>query len=234
MTALSKALFAVAILAIASAAALWHSGQWRVPDRYDPWAPLSIVEAPGWLTRWKLMRLSHHPDLCRQVLGQVSWQLQAVPDRQTAEGCGFRNAVRVDRMRLRISEPFTLSCPAAVSLALWEHHVVMPAALRHLGRPLDRLEHFGSYSCRNLYGRESGSRSRHATADAFDVAGFVLYGGQRITVARDWRKQGPEALFLRDLHEGACRWFDVVLGPEYNAAHADHLHLDRGTQRLCR
>lgn len=229
-----KGLFALVIVALAAAAALWHSGQWRVPDRHDPWAPLSIVEAPGWLTRWKLMRLSHHPELCRQVLGQVSWQMQAVPDRQTGEGCGFRNAVRVERMRLRISEPFTLSCRAAVSLALWEHHVAIPAAVRHFGRPLDRLEHFGSYSCRNLYGREGGSRSRHATADALDLAGFVLEGGRRITIARDWRTQGPEALFLRDLHQGACRWFDVVLGPEYNAAHADHLHLDRGSQRLCR
>jgi hypothetical protein len=234
MPPLRKALVAVALVALAGAGALWQSGQWRVPDRHDPWAPLSITEQPGWLTRWKLMRLSHQPDLCRQVLAQVPWQVQAVPDRQTGEGCGFRNAIRVDRMKVRITDPFTLSCPAAVSLALWEQHVALPAALRYFGRPLERLEHFGSYACRNLYGREGGPRSRHATADAFDVAGFVLEGGRRITVARDWGTQGPEALFLRDVHKEACRWFDVVLGPEYNAAHADHLHLDRGSQRLCR
>ena len=29
------------------------------------------------------------------------------------------------------------------------------------------------------------------------------------------------------------RRFDVVLGPDYNAAHADHLHLDRGRGGGC-
>ena len=29
------------------------------------------------------------------------------------------------------------------------------------------------------------------------------------------------------------RWFDAVLSPDYNAAHRDHLHLDRGRYRAC-
>ena len=28
--------------------------------------------------------------------------------------------------------------------------------------------------------------------------------------------------------------FDAVLSPDYNAAHHDHLHLDRGPFRMCR
>jgi hypothetical protein len=39
---------------------------------------------------------------------------------------------------------------------------------------------------------------------------------------------------VRDLHQGACGFFDAVLGPDYNAAHRDHLHLDRGAYRACR
>ena len=44
----------------------------------------------------------------------------------------------------------------------------------------------------------------------------------------------PEAAFLRDVRDGACDWFDIVLGPDYNAAHADHFHFDRGGGRICR
>ena len=43
-----------------------------------------------------------------------------------------------------------------------------------------------------------------------------------------------EARFLRAVHEGACDYFDVVLGPDYNRAHADHFHFDRGAYRACR
>ncbi len=126
-----------------------------------------------------------------------------------------------------------------MSLALWERHVVIPAAARHLPRAVARLDHYGSYACRDIAGR-AGTRSRHARAEALDVAGFTLEGGQRVTVLRDWGRAAPdgtatpEAAFLREVHDGACRWFDVVLGPDYNAAHRDHLHLDRGGGRLCR
>ncbi|MET0507639.1 MAG: extensin family protein [Burkholderiaceae bacterium] len=160
-------------------------------------------------------------------------------NRRTGDGCGFSNAFRIDAMTLAVGPSFSLSCPAAVSLALWERHVLLPAARRHLARPIARIEHFGSYACRNRYGREGGTRSRHATADAIDIAGVMLEGGRRVTVARDWHGAGSaedeaEMRFVREIHVGACALFDVVLGPDYNAAHADHLHLDRGRGRLCR
>jgi hypothetical protein len=117
---------------------------------------------------------------------------------------------------------------------LWERHVLQPAAKKHFGEPVTGIEHFGSYSCRNVYGRPDATRSRHATAEAWDVAGFVLAGGRRIRVARDWKTTQPEAAFLREVRDGACRFFDGVLSPDYNMAHHDHLHLDRGPFRMCR
>jgi hypothetical protein len=68
-----------------------------------------------------------------------------------------------------------------------------------LGQPVAAIDHFGSYSCRRLYGREEGAWSEHSTADAFDVAGFGLADGTRISVARDWNGAGVEAAFLRDV-----------------------------------
>ena len=73
-----------------------------------------------------------------------------------------------------------------------------------------------------------------ATAEAFDVAGFVLADGRRIRVLGDWNEDSAAARFLHDVRDGACRFFDGVLSPDHNAAHRDHLHLDRGTYRYCR
>ena len=112
--------------------------------------------------------------------------------------------------------------------------MLQPEARRVLGASVQRLEHYGSYACRNVYGREDGRLSQHATANALDLAGFVLADGRRITVARHWPGNGAEADFLQAIHRGACRFFNGVMGPEYNLAHADHLHLDRGPYRVCR
>ncbi|RZJ07965.1 MAG: extensin, partial [Rubrivivax sp.] len=71
-------------------------------------------------------------------------------------------------------------------------------------------------------------------AEALDVTGFMLHGGRRIGVQRDWADAGPDGAFLREVHDGACRWFDGVLGPDYNAAHRDHFHLESGGWRTCR
>ena len=43
--------------------------------------------------------------------------------------------------------------------------------------------------------------------------------------------KSAEALFLRRLHRGACEVFGTVLGPEANAAHRDHFHLDLAHRR---
>lgn len=42
---------------------------------------------------------------------------------------------------------------------------------------------------------------------------------------------GPKARFVKFLHEDACRRFGTVLGPEANAAHKDHFHLDMKKRR---
>jgi hypothetical protein len=64
------------------------------------------------------------------------------------------------------------------------------------------------------------------------VAGFVLANGERIRVVNDWNNS--HGAFLREVRDGACQFFDGVLSPDYNAAHRDHFHLDRGPYRICR
>jgi hypothetical protein len=230
------------LLLVALVAWVWHSGRWQLPDAWNPWAPLHLDAPPNALTGIKLARASADPALCSEALAQAGMRLQALPDRETGPGCGFENAYRISRTSVAVGEPFSLSCRAALSLAMWERHALQQAAEAHLGSPVARIEHLGSYACRNIYGADDRRRSRHATADALDIAGFVLEDGRRVRVLSDWTtaadgEAGPvadEAAFLRATRDGACRWFDAVLGPEYNAAHADHFHFDRGPARICR
>jgi len=44
-------------------------------------------------------------------------------------------------------------------------------------------------------------------------------------------KPHPKSLFLRAIQDGACGIFGTVLGPESNAAHRDHFHLDGAERR---
>lgn len=224
-----------ALLVLLTVAAVGIHREWiPLPPGWSPWTPLDLEAPPNFWTRYKLARLSTDAAACRQVLGSSKMQFELLADRTTGENCGFQDAVLVRSTPANVSEPFSLTCRAAVSLALWERHVVQPAAQRHFGLEVTGYAHFGSYSCRNVYGRPEATRSRHATAEAWDVAGFVLADGRRIRVARDWQTTAPAAAFLREARDGACRFFDGVLSPEYNAAHHDHLHLDRGPYRMCR
>jgi hypothetical protein len=228
----STAALLVALLVAGTAAVL--IGCRHLPPAYDPWAVLKIEDPPNLFTRFKLSRLSRDPAQCLSVLATAPLTYVRLDDAVTGEACGFHNAVRIDRTSSQVGTPFSLTCRTAVSLALWERHVVGLAARKHFGSEVRELEHFGSYSCRNVYGRPRATRSRHAMAEALDVAGFALTDGRRVRVLGDWSAGTPESRFLREIRDGACRFFDAVLSPDFNAAHADHLHLDRGPYRACR
>jgi len=209
-------------------------GRTSLPPEWSPWVALDVNAPPNFLTRYKLSRVSGHAELCAAVLADAAMTYRQLPDEATGPECGLFDAVTIERTASEVGQPFSLTCRAAVSLALWEKHVVAPAAERHLASQVQRIEHFGSYACRNVYGRPDSTRSRHATAEALDVAGFVLADGRRIRVLGDWNEDSAAAEFLHEVRDGACRFFDGVLSPDHNAAHRDHLHLDRGTYRYCR
>ncbi len=231
----SRLFHAGILLALAGATLLaWKTGAVRIPDRWNPWAPLTLEDGQGILLRWKLDRLGNDPAACGAFLSGTPVHAQLLDDKVTGPDCGFSNAIMISAIDGVTAKPFPLTCRAAASLAFWEKHVLQPAAERHFGTSVEQLEHFGSYACRGIYNREGARRSQHATADALDFAGVILSDGTRITVARDWNDPGAKGTFLKELHAGACPYFDAVLGPGYNAAHHDHFHLDRGRARICR
>lgn len=206
-----------------------------LPARYNPLAPLSITDEPTFLTGWKLRALAFDGDACFAALDDAGIVYTPIPDRVTGEGCGFANAARLrDSAVLPGTSGLPLTCQMIAALAIWERHDLRPAAERLLSSPVVRIDHYGSYACRNVNNASRGRRSQHATANALDISGFRLADGRRISVARDWGGGGEAGRFLRQVHEAACGPFASVLGPDYNAAHADHFHLDMGGFGLCR
>jgi hypothetical protein len=75
--------------------------------------------------------------------------------------------------------------------------------------------------------------SQHAYANAIDVAGFEIEGGPSISVSRDWKDESERGRFLREVRDGACRTFSVVLSPEHDRAHGNHFHFDMGLGDTC-
>ncbi len=109
-----------------------------------------------------------------------------------------------------------------------------PAARELLGASVRQIDHLGVYACRRIYNQPEGRPSAHARAEAIDIAGFRLSDGRRISVSRDWPEDSAEGRFLRRIRDDACRIFGATLSPDYNALHADHLHLEAGGGRMCR
>ena len=201
----------------------------------NPWAPLDLRDEPGWATPAKIAALRDDPAQCRAVLERS--EVAFTPLDPVGEApCPRENRTRLDGFPYAGARPDT-TCAMAAALEIWRRDSVQPAAQEIFGQDVARIEHFGSFSCRRLYGRDEGPWSEHATANAIDIAGFVLEDGTRIAIVNAWDGEDAEARFLRQVRDGACAAFGTVLSPNYNEAHRDHFHLDqegRGFGGVCR
>lgn len=202
-----------------------------LPAQHNPFRKLDLNDPIGIATYTKLTLAKHRPSLCFDALNNTSVIYTRIQDKKTARGCGFYNALSLQKIQIPYSASLRMTCIQAAALSIWEKHIVQPQAQKILGSPIKRIETYGSYSCRNIAG--TNKRSEHAYANAVDISGFLLQDGRLISVKSDWGKNTPEAKFLKKIHSGACALFSVTLGPDYNAAHADHLHLDMGSGFLC-
>ena len=197
-----------------------------------PWTPL-VLDAPiGWATGTKLAELRGDIPRCRALLAAAGVAVRPAADLRRISRCRIADAVQVDRLGLPLLPgKVVLSCPMAAATYVWVQQVVRPAARATLGADATAIGNLGSYNCRTIAGSER--LSEHATANAIDIGAIRLANGGSVAVARDWGK-GSRGTFLRKIRDGGCRLFRVVLSPDYNAAHRDHLHVDLGTFGSCR
>jgi len=119
-----------------------------------------------------------------------------------------------------------LRCPMVPAVEQWVQKVVTPAARYYLGSPVVELKVAASYSCRAMNHVNGARLSEHGHANAIDISAFLLANGQLVTVKVGWHGAFAERNFLRAVHRGACSVFTTVLGPNYDANHRDHFHLD--------
>lgn len=174
---------------------------------------------------------------CLSRLGTTQASFVPLSDKYYGAGCSTLSSVNLSRLRgdsgdFELTNLGPVSCPLAESFAAWARFGVDRAARQILGSPLVRIETMGSYSCRNVAG--TSRMSAHARAEAIDVGAFVLADGRRISLVKDWNGGSKEREFLRVVHQSACKRFGTVLGPNYNAAHRDHFHLELGNGTFCR
>lgn len=207
-----------------------------VPSVLNPLPAVDLGQPNPWLIDWRLAALRYNPDLCRRVLVAPHIEAQPIADSPIRDGCGWINAVRMSTAGGVRAGFDKLTCEAAAALALWLEHDLQRVAQEHFGQRVTAVQSFGTFSCRNIIGNPiwKAWRSQHATANAVDIGGFTLADGRRISVRGQWRGDGVEARFLRAAHGSACRYFRVVLGPDFNAAHHDHFHFDRGPLMRCK
>ena len=215
-----KTLLTVLILiAVATVGYRW------LPPYYNPFIPLALDDPPGRITQYKLRRLT--PEACASLLLQVNQRdlIRTQPVADSGGACPLNNVVRVrDFGPVGLNSSFLASCPLALSSALFVNQQARPITETMMGSGLSRIDHFGSFACRNIYHRANARRSEHATAEALDISGFTLENGQRISVLRGWKSASTEP-WLRALLSASCGYFGNALGPDYNAAHANHFHL---------
>lgn len=182
------------------------------------------------------------PEACRADLKKLGIRFQSMPDRTAPDknGCGIPHPVLVTRGSTGIVyEPALLvDCSLARALPSFEH-IVQQEGLKHMRSKIVRIGNLGAYACRprrNLH--KSKSLSAHAFGTAFDVAAFHPQKGTPAVVARDYvepkRTTESQAARRRFLHAVYTRLrrreadFTYVIGPDFNALHRDHFHLDRG------
>ncbi|EMM7217641.1 extensin family protein [Enterobacter bugandensis] len=224
-----KTLLTIFILgAIATAGYRW------LPSYYNPFTPLNLDDPPGRITQYKLRHLT--PEACASLLAQANQKnlirTQAVAD--SGGECPLNNVVRVrDFGPVSLNGSFLASCPLALSSALFVSQQARPLTKRFTGSELTRIEHLGSFACRNIYHRPDARRSEHATAEALDIAAFRLANGERVTVLNGWKSARTQP-WLKALLAASCGYYGNGLGPEYNAAHASHFHLGMRGFGLCR
>ena len=175
---------------------------------------------------------------CIARMDRIVARYALLPDRDFGGGCSAIGSVQLRDIGTPVTNLGAMTCPLGYAFTLWVQSDLQVPAMGEFGSPVVRIETFGTYNCRNVNGAPSGRLSEHAFANAVDVSAFVLKDGRRISVLGGWSGTGVDGegagRFLRTVRNSACRRFNIVLSPDYNAAHRDHLHFDMGRGPLCR
>ncbi len=201
----------------------------RAPSELDVWDDV-IVAPPAVVDR------------CEERLDAagVDFAPSRIPVHETKAGilCGAPQVVRYSagpgEVRWR-GRP-KVSCPVALAMSRFEA-VVQEEAARHLGRPVVKIQHMGTYNCREM-AAYPGWVSEHSYGNAIDIRSFTLRGGREVPVLGHYGEPGdpqtPDERFLQAVARRSVDEdiFSVVLTPAFDRLHRNHFHLDMARYRV--
>ncbi|PKP97161.1 MAG: extensin-like protein [Alphaproteobacteria bacterium HGW-Alphaproteobacteria-13] len=207
--------------------ALVRAAEWlRAHPQHNPYARFELAHPQGWATHRKLTALVRDDAACFAAFDRAGARYERRP--VVGEGVcrASQRMIVAQGGRLPVLSPAAAApgCAVTAALLLWDRDIVQPLARRHFGQRVARLDNLGSYNCRRIAGQ--GAQSEHSTANAIDISAFILADGTRVSLLDHWSDTGAKGAFLRDVRDRSCGLFGTLLSPDYNAAHADHFHID--------
>ena len=179
--------------------------------------------------------------VCRETLKSDGYKFQALPDRKDRDrsGCGIPHGVVLLKGPTGIvyDPPITIDCTLARSLGGVEK-IVQEEAEQSLHSKIVRITNLGGFACRPRNFRKGASLSAHAVGSAVDLSIFHPKQGEPAIVDRDWDEKERSSTaresrrsFLRAVYTRLRRReadLTYIVGPDFNAIHHNHFHLDRG------
>jgi hypothetical protein len=170
----------------------------------------------------------------------VRFRPATLPTRRAREGheCGAPQVVVYRGLAngVRWSSAPIVTCGMALALARFES-ILQEEANEHLKKRVARIEHIGTYACREM--ARYDWVSEHSYANAIDVSVFELENGRKVSVERHFGKPSSEPTtnegrFLRAL---ARRLYDdevfsVVVTEFFDRLHHNHFHFDMARYRV--
>ena len=182
----------------------------------------------------RLARAARDPAQCQAILREEGVAFTPVRDQSDGRFCDVRNAILLGARPVPMAPARPMmACPLAAAFLLWTRYSVEPAAREMFGSELKQVDHFGVYAWRRVNSDAVGRPRAHARAEAIDISGFRFANGRQVHVLADWTHSSAESRFLHRVRADACRAFATVLSPDYNALHANHLHLEIGGTGPC-
>jgi hypothetical protein len=204
------------------------------PSLRNPRVYAEPIGPPAPPETWSQDEIADAQTQCKAVLGESDFDFKGLPP--IREGaCGTPAPVQLKgltrEVKVDLHPPATMTCPLASAVGRWMSEVVQPRAKALLETDIVQIANISAYVCRSRYNDSTQRISYHAFAEAVDIAGFVTAKGETITVLEHWPGTDKRAQFLKEIHDGACKIFGTVLGPDANAAHRNHFHLDLAKRR---
>jgi len=168
---------------------------------------------------------------CRRQLRKLGVAFRDLPTIDEGGACHVDWPVEVSGLPngIRMKPAATLSCQMALSFAAWTKDELVPSVRWRYFTGVKTIRQGSSYSCRKIAG--TSTPSEHSKGNALDVMSIELNSGRDIDVRKPGFFAFRQKKLLANVRKGGCEYFTTVLGPGYNADHADHFHFDIKSRR---